>query len=286
LFDNNGCEVVGSCNGLLCLVFYPLKKNYKHRDFFLRFYNPATRLLSKKRAYFRASKTVGFTSFRFSFGYDDLTAKYKVVAYNAYRRSREVSVFTLGDNNNNNSWRSIPSFPKAPYNSFSIYLSNSLNWLSHSNHIPTYYWKDFTIDQFVIISLDLGMETYTEFHPPRGFDEILPFMPKISLLTDCLCFSYYTNENDIVIWKMREFGVQDSWIKLFKFSHHEPQCNYLNDLFVPLHLFESDNTLLFILKGEVVQYNSRENKVEKTRIRRNLLQFCGKHYVESLVSTC
>jgi hypothetical protein len=37
-------------------------------------------------------------------------------------------------------------------------LSNSLNWLSHSNHIPTYYWKDFTIGRIL-----------HRVSPPAGF---------------------------------------------------------------------------------------------------------------------
>jgi len=46
------CWLVSSCNGLLCFAHYsPLDHSY--RDTWLRFYNPATKILSKRLGYFQ-----------------------------------------------------------------------------------------------------------------------------------------------------------------------------------------------------------------------------------------
>jgi len=138
-----------------------------------------------------------------------------------------------------------------------------------------------TVYQFVIISLDLGTESYTQLLPPRDFDEVPVFMPIVSVLMNCPCFSNCSKENNSVMWQMREFRVEASWTKLFKFSYHIyglfEYCHLL-----PLHFF-GDSLILASNRQHVVLYNSIENKVEARTT--NAFYWCfAKHYVESLVS--
>ncbi|RHN46382.1 hypothetical protein MtrunA17_Chr7g0241621 [Medicago truncatula] len=86
--------IVGSCNGLVCLV------GNSDLERWLYFYIPATRTLSKKLGTF----TDKYRNM-FGFGYDTLTDTYKVVNFCA--TSRDARIFSLGDN----IWKSIPSFP-------------------------------------------------------------------------------------------------------------------------------------------------------------------------------
>jgi len=62
----------------------------------------------------------------------------------------------------------------------------------------------------VIISLDLGTETYKQFQTPRDVDEVLDVGPTIAVLMDCLCFSHNLKNTHFVIWQMTEFGVEFS----------------------------------------------------------------------------
>jgi len=126
-----------------------------------------------------------------------------------------VKVLTCG----NKVWRNIQRFPVDPYHythirQCGVYLSNSLIWFALRNNVRS-HWKDLilTVDQFVIISLDLWMETYKQFQLPQSFDEVPPIAPIVCVLMECLCFFHYSNGYNFVIWQMREFGVEESWTK-------------------------------------------------------------------------
>ncbi|KEH37782.1 putative F-box domain-containing protein [Medicago truncatula] len=282
--DNEYYRMVGCCNGLFCLLRYSKTEGYE--EFSLRFWNPAMRSLTDELSSISISCNDN-NDFRFSFGYDNLTNKYKVVSF----RPSDVRVFTLGENN---VWRNFQSFPMIPYLSISlnvgVYVSNSLVWLALRNKVYYAYdqWENLktTIDQFVIISLDLGTETYTQMLPPRDFDEVPLFMPIVSVLMNCLCFSHCSKENNFVIWQMREFRVEASWTKLFKFNYQNIYpVNGHSDYrhLLPLHFF-GDSLILASNGRQVVLYNRRENKVEARNT--NAYYWCfAKHYVESLVST-
>ena len=180
---NTGVEsylAIGSCNGLFCLL-QELHFNDEYHEFSLRFWNPTTRSLSKKLGSFLNPFMVSNLDFKFAFGYDDLSDKYKVVAF----CPEEVRVFTSGDN----VWKNIQSFPIDPYynvGNHGVFLSNSLNWLAVCNkdlsgYIPWQY-SSLNFDQFLIISLDLGKETYTLLHLPQSFDEVSHAKPIVSIL--------------------------------------------------------------------------------------------------------
>lgn len=65
------------------------------------------------------------------------------------------------------------------------YLSSTINWLAFRKNVE---YKDFRDLQFVIISLDLGMETYKQLLPPPDFE--VPFVePTIAVLMDSHYFS-------------------------------------------------------------------------------------------------
>ncbi|XP_058741587.1 uncharacterized protein LOC131613968 [Vicia villosa] len=77
-----------------------------------------------------------------------------------------------------------------------------------------YHSNDITLDQFVIISLDLGAERHVELMPPRGLEEVPLIEPTICVLTDSLCFCHDFKQTCLIIWQMKEFGVGESWTQL------------------------------------------------------------------------
>jgi F-box interacting protein len=286
--DNEGSNVhriVGSCNGLICLLIFTYSRGY--RDAWLQFWNPSTRTRSEKLGYLRlfSSKYSGPIYYEFTFGYDNLTSTFKVVMLSYHSKNMmilETKVFGLGEN----IWRNITNLPVVPLQVFNVrqhyvvYLSGTLNWLAVF---------DFPIDsvnKYVIISLDLGTETYTQMRLPQGFDKLSQVDPTISVLNGRLSFSYDVKQTHFVLWHMMDFRVVESWTPLLQISYENLQIDYFGGpifYLVPLHLSEDCQTLILAstVEDQAILYNTRNNSVERTRIPNTLMD-----YVESLVSIC
>jgi len=316
MLNEKDCSgIAGFCNGLICLTGYRFiydSADTECYEYWLRLWNPATRKISPKIGCFRDLR-----SFVFNCGCDNSTGTFKVVAsrYIHDHLTSEVRVFSLRDN----VWRNIESFPAVPlrldYQGFGhtdVVLNGTLNWLAVHNDIPiTWYGdlavEDITVEQIVIVSLDLGTESYNQYRLPLGFDEVPAEEPTVGVLRDCLCFSYCYKKTDFIIWQMKEFGVQESWTQFLKISYHDLQLNhdFRDDTlkyhlrFLPLFLSKDGDTLVLrsSLEREAILYNWRDNRVERTRVtvhktsiddgtRSSLCWNYAKGFVESLISIC
>ena len=305
-------EVVGSCNGLLCLYGYVTNSSYE--EIFLYLWNPATKTLSNKIVFLhdefhlrkcaRIKKLSLQERWQFWFGYDNSTNDYKIVAFS--EMINEVRVLKLGDN----VWRHIQSFPAVlldhmistqPFTHLGInagvYVSGTVNWLAIPNegsYKRSYEFKRenfITIDQFVIISLDLSTETYRQFQPPLEFDEVTYVEPTLAMLMDSLCFSHDFHGTHFILWEMKEFGVWTQFLKIsykslidFRRSTLRYPCPF--HLF-PLCLSENGDTLILACQEDhsAILYNLRHDRSDKIRNNKFIQWFCIKNYVESLVST-
>ncbi|CAJ2630184.1 F-box/kelch-repeat protein At3g23880-like [Trifolium pratense] len=286
---------VGSCNGLLCFLSWkPREQPFKY---LLHISNPATRTRSQ------IFEFIYGRNFHFTFGYDALTTTYKIVAFGTNENS-EVKVFNLGDNN---CWRNIQNFPVLPNNRLDHYdmfpclntgahLYGTINWLALDKSITP-------IDQFVIVSLDLSTETYKQFLLPAalGFDHGPISQPSLRVLMDCLCFFHGSNRTEFILWKMKEYGVQESWTRLFKISYLNLAMKLPIRLPVKLRMHNIEYCLHYPLaclyvNGDIVIfacecckksfiYNLKDKTVVKIKSRNTIYWFFeSKDYVESLVS--
>jgi F-box interacting protein len=277
---------VGCCNGLLCLFGHILTNN--HAEIWLYLCNPATKTVSNNIVFLSKSHNPRFGSslrhgWKFAFGYDNSTDKYKIVAF--HLRNNDVRVFSFGDN----VWRNIQSFYVVPIDrcgfpstykdahpgiNNGVYVSGTLNWLSiqnNSEYKNEINWNRITIDQFVIISLDLSTETYLQLLPPWDFDNLPCLRPTLAVLMDSLClsFSHGVPGTHFIIWQMKDFGVQESWTKFLKISYKNlRRCLpiYWPSLLFPVCLSENGDTLILSWgKGEgAILYSLRDNSVKKT----------------------
>ncbi|XP_058741532.1 F-box/kelch-repeat protein At3g23880-like [Vicia villosa] len=260
--DIDGFNIVGSCNGLLCLLSFSY---IGHKDMYLRFWNPATRIISEKLGYF-SDHTDPYHPRNLTFGYDHSTDTYKVVCF--IPNTREVRVFSLG----HNAWRNIQNSPLDHYYRMNIVnLNGRVIWLEIHNDTGL----------GPIISLDLSTETHTRFLPPDGFDEGLLIESKLSVLNDCLCFSHDLKLTELVIWQMKEFGVEDSWTQIFKISYDILDINEIF-LLLPLCLLKKNDTLILTDKflSQFVLYNWRDDRAKSIP---KSWPLNSKIYVESLV---
>ncbi|RHN79079.1 putative F-box domain-containing protein [Medicago truncatula] len=295
---NDFANIVGSCNGLICLTNkHPIDAScYEYR---FRLWNPATRKISQIIGSFR-----DVNGFIFNFGCDNSTGTFKVVA------------------SCDNVWRNIESFPVIPLRvNFrdseyaDVFLNGTLNWLAVQNDVPITRYshlavKDITVEQIVIVSLNLGTETYNQYRLPQGFAEVPLIEPTVGVLGDCLCFSYSYKRTNLIIWQMKEFGVDESWTQFLKYSYYDLQLK--NDFsspksnlrFMPLFLSKDGDTVILKsnLETEAIIYNWRDCRVERTRIivhktsiddgtKNSFIESClyldmAKGYVESLISIC
>ncbi|XP_050915873.1 F-box/kelch-repeat protein At3g23880 [Lathyrus oleraceus] len=280
-----GCDyIVGSCNGLILLAGEHFNCYFRNQDrsrsYWLSVWNPATRSISKSFGYIHEFGESIYQAFNFAFGYDNSNETYKVAAFRYLPDKSEVRVLSLGDN----VWRNVECFKDVilPYKY--VYLSETINWLA----------KDISVEQIVIISFDLTTETFKKMDVPGGFNGVLSCEPKpvLAVLGGCLCFSYYYEEMDFVIWKMNEFGVEDSWTLFLKMNGQNLGIDYDHSNYrypwVPLLL--SDDTLILTSSNEsqAILYNRRDNRVTRTNIIANRTNFSlewedAKVYVESLV---
>lgn len=230
--------------------------------------------------------------------------------YNKRELKSNVKILRLGDS----VWRDIGSFPVDPLHLDSIsekengvYLKSTFNWLAIQNKL--WYigddYKDITVDQVFIVSLDLRTETYNQYLLPPEFDEVPPSEPIVSVLGGYLCFSYRNKEPDFVIWKMEKFGVEYSWTQFFKFSYHNLQIDYdYNDRYIkfcfqlmPLFLSKDGDSLILssTLESQEIIYNWRDNRMERIKMVTSRIindettmytvgSIHNKDYFESLVS--
>jgi F-box interacting protein len=233
----------------------------------------------------------------FTFGYDKSKDTFKLVCF--LPKSTNIRILSLTDN----VWRNIQDSPLAYYKfkrTKPVHLSGSVNWLAIHSYFDGDYKYDrnnIAIEQFVIISLDLGTETYNKLFPPQGFNEVPFVVPNLSVLKDCLCFSHDFKQTHFVIWQMKEFGVEQSWTQLLRVSYHNLQNAYhlkfrleFNDSWdfhlIPVCLSEQNDTLLLInnFKSRAILFNRRDNRIKMI----DKLRWFGTtlDYVESLVSYC
>ncbi|GAU13868.1 hypothetical protein TSUD_261950 [Trifolium subterraneum] len=315
LLEEKDCSrMAGSCNGLICLTGFRWSAtatiSHQEYDHWFRLWNPATRAISDKFGYF-----TGLRRFNFNFGCDNSTSTFKVVASRYISdQSTDVRVLTFGDS----VWRNIQSFPVVPlhldeevFQDNAVFLNGTLNWLAiHNYTLDTWFCrlKYLTVEQLVIVSLDLGTETYNMYKLPRGFAELPPAEPTVGVLGDCLCFSYYAfNQADFIIWQMKTFGDEESWTLFLKISFHDLLLNFdFSDemlkyhlYIMPLFLSKDGDTLVLHSIGErqAILYNWRDRRVKKTGVSVHktviedethveLLWPFANGFVESLISIC
>ncbi|KAK2446178.1 F-box/kelch-repeat protein [Trifolium repens] len=203
-------QVAGSCNGLICL-FSDYSQHLDYRCSRCSFWNPSTRTRYHDLVVLRYYHHLDSSRFMFTFGYDDSTSTYKVVAYRIEdgetSMESEVRVFSVGDGDN--CWRNIQSFPVIPLdwpNNHHIgananHLNGTINWLAINKYFDSFYeYKHIThVEQFVIVSLDLSTETYKQLLLPQGFDEVPFVQPNLNVLKGCLCFSHDSKKTEFVL---------------------------------------------------------------------------------------
>ncbi|MED6118869.1 hypothetical protein PIB30_006658 [Stylosanthes scabra] len=182
--------IIGSCNGLLCLI--PMSSKPDTTSAIL--WNPCTGFTCEPTPEIAGGFAYG------GFGYDHTSNRYKLFMMLTDREKRERSrIYTFAPNS---SWRTIPDFdfnqlghprnsrcPIQENNQVGVFVSgsNTLNWYVRRDG------GDGIGNGGVVISLDLGKESYDILSlPERHPDDNQNAMVELSLLRNCLavCFEH------------------------------------------------------------------------------------------------
>ncbi|CAA0813580.1 Unknown protein [Striga hermonthica] len=244
--------IVGSCNGLLCLAqsSYPRPRIYLYNPFTKAFkLLPKNYLISKVDCRDESYKSV------FGFGYNPSARDYTVVSVDYMKISEQEEkttayVYTF----KSNTWTRAKNVPVHRFGTRfmgGVLAGGRLHWL-----------RD---DKLGIVSFDLADNFF------REVEMDLPLMVKnsgrwrhiavlggyLSLVVDDSC--------QIVIWGMREYGVKESWERMYTLGHSfYEEYSFVggaNSVRV-LGLRKNGDILLAIQFYGLVSYNPRDGAVE------------------------
>lgn len=159
--DINDYYTIGSINGLVCLIS-KIEQEDGNTEICTQFWNPTLRLRSKDspNLSIMPPNDAMLDWVNLGFGYDDLTDTYKVVVvfWDNTTHKLEGRVHCMGDS----CWRktACPDFPILLEGTLiGPFVNGSVNWLArHNSNCHMYKWKNVTINQLVILSLDMRME--------------------------------------------------------------------------------------------------------------------------------
>ncbi|XP_049407834.1 F-box/kelch-repeat protein At3g23880-like [Solanum stenotomum] len=265
--------IVGSVNGLICL---------SNRANELYLWNPSIRKHKKLPNF--TFKFRDAAQFIYGFGYDVFHDDYKVVACIYLRGSLPlfgdyVKIYSLKDD----SWRSI-NFPRDWVKSFNCgkFVNGKLNWAYRSYCTGPFWRKGWNI-----ISLDLADEKWEKVETPCYSKEDGVF--ELGVLENNL--SVIRNGNyegtDLDVWVMKEYGVKESWIKMFTFQYPHPHPHRcLMFLFNPPHLISNKGKILLMCGKTFLLYNLKDESItypKFTTLGSDLVSV-ESTYLDSLVS--
>ncbi|KAF5481009.1 hypothetical protein F2P56_001705 [Juglans regia] len=261
-------DVLGSSNGLLCL-----SDSLQNVDA-LYVYNPFI------GNYIDLPKSTQYPNQQvaFGFGFHPTTKEYKVIKIvyyrravtfyrypvaSAYVRDSEVQIFTLGSS----TWRSLG---KAGYHY--LYRCSSQVLVNGRPHWVTWPLKHH--QRMKIVSFDLADEQFREVPstPLKGTTY------QLVVLGGCLSAAVYLNSGTLEIWVMREYDVEESWIKKLNIRAHIPKGlkeDIANQLFKNsniirkgrfvrvLCLLKTDEILLEYKSRVLVSYDSKSGEFKE-----------------------
>ncbi|XP_015965773.1 uncharacterized protein LOC107489534 [Arachis duranensis] len=284
--------VNGAINGLSCLSSI-VSYDMKCKVFNVRLWNPITRLISTASPLLYVERECAYIV-KFGLGYDDSTNTYKAVA-NIINRRQWKNKLRIYSRPGDTCWRTVSTPPDHLVSwEEGQFVSNTFNWLAIRPPGPIDRQRiqqlEYTYDDYVIFSLHVGQETHKLLRMPVDLDDYNREEPKLVVLKDHLCVFHDFEGTHVVVWQLEEFGVEDSWTILMKFSYVFLQidacsCSFRD--YSQFNMSEDGNYLLMYNKCDsiLLVYDQRVKEVSKC------INLCNNHrwvgvndYVQSLVS--
>ncbi|XP_050210499.1 F-box/kelch-repeat protein At3g23880-like [Mercurialis annua] len=237
---NSYFEIVGSCNGLVCL-----SDEINNR---LILWNPAIRefITISLKGYCDQFAIIGF-------GFDSKNNAYKIVKISNDLGDGQplVEIFELSSN----AWKTI----LVKNLDYSICNSGSCTYLNGAAH---WFALKYNVWEITIALFDLSNEAFEELRLPEALADLMD--TKLVTLTVCrqsLALIYYEDWPGYYcvkcsIWVMKKYGVPLSWTKLFNLDVE----NYGN-FFKVLNFQRNGEILIQERYGEVASFDPETERV-------------------------
>ncbi|XP_071939411.1 F-box/kelch-repeat protein At3g23880-like [Coffea arabica] len=269
----NFVSVVGCCDGLICISV---------RASNIILWNPSTRKSKKVPDLgIRLEEDERYTSWDFEyyiswgFGYDEINDDYKVAAVvcvvddHGEPSGSEVKVYST----KSETWRSIGDFQGGyPLEEYGRFVNGKLHWSLDRE------------DCGYIGSLDLATGMYGQIKKPKcDEDSESELESTLYVFQGCLCLLCDENDDHTDVWIMKEYGVTESWTKVFTILINKPSRS---SVFTPLCRSEKGEVLL-LLGSKLVLYNPENATCVDISFRdQEIRAYYAFVYTESLVSPC
>ncbi|XP_030967185.1 F-box protein CPR1-like [Quercus lobata] len=214
-FPFKSIRIVGSCNGLLCIAC-TWGRNIS--DYVILLWNPSIRKF--KRSPDSCFGKLGIVTL--GFAYHSENNAYKVLRISSYPEEGppipdEIEVYTLSSD----SWRRV-----------GMSLRANVMELNHCSLLPlplvsgALHWISCVVEgeeerkSEVIMSFDVNSEEFRMLRIPDGAMSTVGFQTRLASFKGKLAFltcgqSEQPGVDQYSIWVMREYGVLESWNKLF-----------------------------------------------------------------------
>ncbi|XP_058758029.1 F-box/kelch-repeat protein At3g23880-like [Vicia villosa] len=204
--------------------------------------------------------------------YDRFIRSYKVIAVKSSRNGKtvELNIHTLGTD----CWKRIQNFPAPLYLATrGVFVNDSVNWLAYAGIgvVPP------------IVSFDLENESYQMLSLPGDVLQLKTLIIFIlGTLSGCLSLLFNQRDGDgfSEVWIMKEYGNENSWIKLFTV----PQTDF-GPYLRAIYISEDDKVLMECVKSgknSLVVYDPISNTCEIPKFQnRNQGEMTSQPHIES-----
>lgn len=199
----------------------------------------------------------------YGFGYDCNIEDY-VLASIDYS---ELDIFTL----RSNCWIRILNVPYQMSCGVILIFNGALHWIA--NPIGG------TEEAIVLATYEIGDGRFKTL--PRDFDDKFEIV-YVGVLAGCLCLTANLYGVRTVVWVMKDYGVQESWTRLFTIDQHTSAGSFkFLKLIKPLKngdlVFQKDHSELFL-------YDPDQGEARTRKIRGITQEMTAWAYSDSLVS--
>ncbi|OMP11882.1 hypothetical protein COLO4_03624 [Corchorus olitorius] len=255
--------IIGSSNGLVCLT------NSFHNSLNIYIWNPSTRKIVQvpildhhHSNYDNDAKTNPFRVI--SFGFCPKLDDYKVVKVVGPNPVRKVEVYSLCTN----SWSDINVAHAWVWliNRPNLFLNGASHWLARKDLLDPASRRPF------IMSFEFDMDGFQEIQLPSDIPyleddgsisypfEMVEYRNSLALTT-----KYVTEVFEI--WVMKEYGVVDSWVRLFSIQVPQYPIHYEFRFFHLTNLVENDKVFLVDnQKNSLICYNPKTKQIKNRRL--------------------
>ncbi|XP_026420695.1 F-box/kelch-repeat protein At3g06240-like [Papaver somniferum] len=274
-------EILGSCNGLICLGLYKnaaaMNNNFKDVND-ICVWNPTTREYREIRIRPQYLHHPAYNKISYGFGYDSSMNDYKFVRICYWKKDdySKLEVYPLGSD----LWKTIEKIPYSFHETVDrpgLLFNGALHWIGINTTKNTQCIVSFDVNNERLTDLSIPEKTMKQVSIP---EETMKQDKHVGVLTGFLCLSS-TDKCRTDVWVMLDYGVKESWTKQFTFINKPYRKHEFNPLWIQNGKALMAGSTPFVLynpKGfrfeDVLVYSS---DMEKLYIRSYF------YYVKSLV---